>query len=223
MQQKKSKKIFFYFFLLFLFGSINNIELINLKHNSVKNINILGLNDENNNILLNELKKIKLENIFSIDNNKLINTIEKYSIVEKYHIFKRYPDTLDIFIKKTKFLAKINRDGKTYLVGANGKYTKNNYYETQIPFIFGDPEIKDIIFIKKAIDQSKFSYNEIKNLYYFPSQRWDIEFKNETIIKLSKQNIKETLDNVYDFFANEKFEYIKLYDARIENQIILND
>ena len=223
MHQKKSKKIFFYFFLLFLLGSINNFKLNDLKLNSIKKINVSGLDDENNNTLLNDIEKINLKNIFIIDRNILINIIETNPLIENYNVFKKYPDSIDIFIEQTEFLAKINKNGKTFLVGKNGKLTKNNLSTSQLPFIFGNPQIKDVVIIKKIIDQSKFSYNQVENLYYFPSNRWDIELKNKIIIKLSKQNIKQTLDNVYDLFINEEFGNVKMYDARIKNQIILND
>ena len=48
MHQRKSKKILIYFFLLFLVGSINNININNLKFQSVKNINVTGLENEDN-------------------------------------------------------------------------------------------------------------------------------------------------------------------------------
>jgi len=46
MHQRKSKKILIYFFLLFLVGSINNININNLKFQSIKNINVTGLENE---------------------------------------------------------------------------------------------------------------------------------------------------------------------------------
>ena len=43
------------------------------------------------------------------------------------------------------------------------------------------------------------------------------------VIKLSKKNTKQNLNNVFDFINNENFKDIKIIDARIENQIIIND
>ena len=222
MQQKKSKKILIYFFLLILFGSITNVELNNLNLNNIKNINVYGLNGSKNS-LLNDLKKLNFKNLIFIDKNKLIKLLDANPLIDNYSIFIKYPNSLNIFVKKTEFLAKINKDGKIFLVGKNGKLIKSNFSDLQIPFIFGSPEVQEILFIKKIIDESKFSYDQIKNLYFFPSTRWDIELKNETMIKLSKKNMKKNLDHVYEFYINEKFKKIKLYDARIKNQIILND
>ena len=43
MHQRKSKKILIYFFLLFIVGSINNINFNSLKLRNIIDINISGL------------------------------------------------------------------------------------------------------------------------------------------------------------------------------------
>ena len=223
MHQKKSKKILIYFFLLLLVSSINNINLSNLKLNEITHINVTGLADYNNLMLLREIKNLNLDNIYSINREKIINQIELNNLVEKYVIFKRYPSSININIEKTKFLARINDNGKTFLVGSNGKLIKNNFSNNQLPFIFGNLDFDKFLQFKKIIDQSKISYGEIKNLYFFPSKRWDLELRNNIIIKLSGNYTKESLDLALDFLYNNDFKDIKMIDARIKSQIILND
>jgi cell division protein FtsQ len=139
-------------------------------------------------------------------------------LVEKYFIFKRYPSSLDIDIEKTKFLAKINKDGKILYLGSNRKIIKDDFSNNQLPFIFGNPDVIEFFRIKEIIDKSKISYAEIKNLYFFPSKRWDLELIDNTIIKLPNDNISFALNLAIEFLDNNKF-----IDARIKNQIILND
>ena len=67
MHQKKSKKIFIYFFLLLIFGSINNINLNNKEFSKIKKINIIGLNDDDKEIILQNLQSIRFNNIFLIN------------------------------------------------------------------------------------------------------------------------------------------------------------
>jgi len=222
MHQRKSKKILIYFFLLCLFGSINNIDFNKLKILNIINIKVLGLGNDNNLILLENIKNLKLDNIFFTDNKELKNLINSNSLVENYKIFKRYPSSINIKIEKTKFLARINNNKKIFLVGSNGKLIKNNFYDNQLPFIFGKPEIEDFLNFKKIIDKSKLSYKDIKNFYFFSSKRWDLELNNNIIIKLSKNHIEESLDLVVEFLNNQKFEDIKIIDTRIKDQIILN-
>jgi len=223
MHQRKGKKILIYFFLLFIVGSINNISLNNLKLKKINYININGLGKNDNAILLQEIKNLNLDNIFLINKNEIINQINANSLVENYNIFKRYPSSIDVNIKKTKFLARINNNGKIFLIGSNGKLTENNFSSNQLPFIFGNPNIYEFLDFKKTIDQSKISYEEIKNLYFFSSQRWDLELKNNIIIKLSKNYTKESLNLALEFLYSDEFRDVTIIDARIKNQIILND
>ena len=81
-----------------------------------------------------------------------------------------------------------------------------------------NPEVFEFFKIKEIIDKSKISYTEIKNLYFFPSKRWDLELIDNTIIKLPNDNINLALNLAIEFLNDHK-----LIDARIQNQIILND
>ena len=158
MHQRKSKKILIYFFLLFLVGSINNININNLKFQNVKNINVTGLENEDNLIISKKIKNLKLDNIYLI-NKKDINTlIESNNLVEKYFIFKKYPSSLNINIDKTSFLARISKNGKIYDLGSNGKLIENKYSNNQLPFVFGNPEIIEFFNIKKIIDESQIPF-----------------------------------------------------------------
>ena len=222
MHQRKSKKILIYFFLLCLLGSINNIDFNNLKLQNVIDIKVLGLENDNNLVLLKSIKNLKLDNIFFTDSKDLKNLINSNSLVENYKIIKRYPSSIDIKIEKTKFLARISNNKKIYFVGSNGKLTESNFYDNELPFIFGKPKIEEFINFKKIIDNSKLSYNDIKNFYFFSSKRWDLELKNNVIIKLSKNYIEDSLDLVAEFLNNQNFEDIKIIDTRIKDQIILN-
>ena len=218
MQQRKSKKILIYFFLLLVVGSINNISFNGLKFQNINNINITGLDIKNKLILSKGIENFNLNNIFLINKIDLKDEIESNTLVENYSIFKRYPSSLDINIEKTKFLAKINKNGQIFYIGSNGKFIKNNSLNNEPLFIFGNPEVFEFFKIKEIIDKSKISYTEIKNLYFFPSKRWDLELIDNTIIKLPNDNINLALNLAIEFLNDHKF-----IDARIKNQIILND
>jgi len=223
MHQRKGKKILIYFFLLILFGSINNISFNSLKYKGIANINVKGLKDYDNENLSQLIENLNLENIYLLNKKEIIDLVSSNSLVEKYDIYKRYPSSLDVNIKKTKFLARINNNGKTFLIGSNGKLSDNNFLNNKLPFIFGKPKIDNFLNLKEIIDQSSFSYNKIKYLYFFSSNRWDLELKNNILIRLPENLNKETLQFVLDFLNNNKFKDIKIVDARVENQIIIND
>ena len=224
MHQRKSKKILIYLFLLFLVGSINNIHINNLNFLSVKEINVTGLENKENSTLSKKIERLlKLDNIYLINKKDLNTLIESNNLVEKYFIFKRYPSSLNINIDKTNFLAKISKNGKIYDLASNGKLIENRHSNRQLPFVFGNPEIIEFFNIKKIIDESQISFEEIESLYFFLSKRWDLKLRNNIIIKLPNDNTKEGLRLVSEFLYNNEFKDIKIIDARIKNQIILND
>ena len=224
MPQSISKKIFFYFFLLFMFGSINNLSLKNINFYTIKNIYVSGLDEDNNKKILNDVKNLKLRNIFLVSKNKIDKIINDNSLIEDYYIFKIYPSTIQINIKKTEFLAKINIDGKTFLLGSNAKLSKyNNNHLNYLPFIFGKPNSYEFLKLKKIIDNSKFSYEEIENLYFYPSKRWDLQFKDYILLKLPKNVTTTSLDNVFEFLKNKEIAKNGIVDIRVNNQIILNE
>ncbi len=209
--------------LLLVLGSVNNITLNKIFLSKVTNINILGLDNENKKFLLENIDNLELRNIFFINKNKLQNIIDSNSLVENYDIFKVYPSSLYINVKKTKFLAKINYDGKNYIVGSNGKLINNEISDENYPFIFGKPKIEEFLMFKKMIDISNFEYKDIKNFYYFATGRWDLELRNNIIIKLPEKNTDQSLSFVFEFLKDNNLYEKKVIDARVKNQIILND
>ena len=223
MHQRKSKNILIYFFLLFLFGSVTNIGLYNSKFLNLSKIEISGLDENESKQLKNKIQNLKLKNIFFLNKNKIKNIIELNTLIENYQIFKIYPSNLYIKINKTKLLAKINQSGKIMLLGSNGKLSETISTNQQLPFIFGKPKVEEFLNFKIIIDQSKISYDEIENFYFFPSKRWDIELKNKIILKLPNEDIKNTLDYLFEFLDNKNSYNPRIIDARINNQIILND
>tara|TARA_B100000674_G_scaffold483056_1_gene486339 strand:+ start:20 stop:691 length:672 start_codon:yes stop_codon:yes gene_type:complete len=223
MHQRKSKKVLVYFFLLIIVSSISNNSINSLKLNKIQEINISGLNENDNQKLLNEIKNLRLDNIYFIKKSEIIKLINKNSLIERYEVFKKYPSTINIKIVKTNFYAKINNDGKTFLIGSNGKLTLNKSDYSELPYIFGKPNINEFLKFKKIIDKSKFSYTQIKDLYFFSSNRWDLKLKDDILLKLPNNFTYETLNYLYEFLENYKGESFNIVDARIDNQIILNE
>ena len=223
MHQRKSKKILIYFFLLILISSTHHLSLNIFKFDKIKVIKVSGLSIDENKFLNNELKKLNLGNIFFINKTEISNLLNSNSLIENYKIKKKYPSTIEIKINKTKFLAKIKKNGEILIIGSNGKLSSNDSQKIKLPFIFGNPKIEEFLIFKKILDQSKFSYDQVENLYFFPSKRWDLKLKNNTLIKLHKNQNVKYLNNIYKFLENYKGTNLLVVDARVDNQIILNE
>ena len=209
--------------MFLLLGSINNIKFNQKEFNTIKKIELSGLSNVEKDLILKEIYNLNLKNIFFLNGREITRILSSNTLIENFEIYKKYPSTLLIEIQKTNFLAKINKDGKTYIVGSNGKLTKDRSSQNKLPYIFGNPDIKQFLNLKKIIDESKISYDQIQNLYFFKSKRWDLELKDNVILKLSKYNLKNSLDNTFEILKDSKFQNTKIIDSRIKDQIIIND
>ena len=222
MPQQINKKILLYFFLFIILGTFNNKNLNKFEFPKINRINISGFETHNNNFL-EKLEILKLNNLFLLKKSQIEELFDTNNLIEEYKIFKKYPSSLEVEIIKTKFLALLNIDGKTFFVGSNGRLieTKNNLKD--LPNIFGNLDMNNFLRLKKIIDNSKLEFKEIKNLYFFPSGRWDLELSSGILIKLPNEKLKESLDLSLNLLNNEKFVNVKLIDVRQKNQVIVNE
>lgn len=223
MLQKRSKKILFYLLLFIIFGTLNNKNIENLKITKIETINVSGLNNLENKKMLNKLQSFKKKNIFFLNKFLIKEIFSSNNLIENYSIFKKYPSTLEVKIKKTKFLAYINKNDKNYLLGSNGKLIDTNNQKIKIPFIYGNFNNQDFFKLKEIIDRSKLDYKEIRNFFYFPSGRWDLEIKPNIIIKLPKNELKKSIFLAVDILNDNQFKSAKILDLRQNDQIIINE
>ena len=222
MLQQINKKIIFYISLVIILGTFNNKNLKNFDLPKINMVNIEGI-EFNDNEYLKMMNLIKLNNLLSIQKSQIKEILNSNNLIEEYEVFKKYPSSLEIKIEKTNFLASTNINGKNYLVGSNGKFINTKDYSQNLPFIFGNFEIEKFLEFKNIILQTDFKYNNIKNFYYFPSGRWDIEMISGVLIKLPITGIKESLNLSIDLLDDIEFSNIKILDIRQKNQIVIND
>ena len=222
MLQQINKKIIFYISLIIILGTLNNKNLKNFDLPKINMIDIEGI-EFNNNEFFKITNLVKFNNLLSIEKSQIKEILNSNNLIEEYKVFKRYPSSLEIKIKKTNFLASTNINGKNYLVGSNGKFIDTKKYSKNLPFVFGNFETEEFIEFKNIIHQTDLEYNNIKNFYYFPSGRWDIEMISGILIKLPITGIKESLNLSIELLSNIEFSNIKILDIRQKNQIVIND
>ena len=223
MHQKRSKKILLFFFLILLTGTLNNK---NFNFNNLGKINeviVSGLDENNNFKLAKELNFLKLENLFLLNKKEIEKILNENNYVDKYLVIKKYPSTLDIKIEKTSFLAQVNKKNSNYLLGSNGKLIKSDNKKKKVPMIFGEFNNKYFFDLKYMIDNSDLNYNKIKNFFFFKSGRWDIETDSGILIKLPKEDLKESLNFAVKIMSKKEFKKIIKIDLRQKNQVVINE
>ena len=222
MPQKRNKKILVYIFLFLIFGTLNNKNLNYKNFSKIDQIVVEGLDKNDNFELENSLTLLEVNDLFFLDKSKISKIINSNNLVEKYYVFKKYPSTLKVKMKKTKFLAYVKKDDKIFYLGSNSKLIEAQNKNEKIPFIFGTFETKNFLGLKKIIEESKFNFNEIKNFFFFPSGRIDIETNKGIFIKLPINEVRESLDLSSLILQDSKFKEIKIIDLRQKNQVIIN-
>jgi len=223
MHQLISKKIIIYLLLFFFLGTVNNHSIVNFSLLKIKNIEIYGIDLNESVKIRNIIENSNIKNIFSINRHSLKSNISSINFIEKFEIFKNYPSTLKIKIKKTKFIALTKKNGIDYFIGSNGKLIKTNDLNLKLPYVFGDLDVKEFIRLKSEIDKSNFNFNQISKLYFYKSKRWDIETIKGNIIKLPMENIEKSLNLFVRLSKENKFKDSSIIDFRQKDQIILNE
>ena len=113
-------------------------------------------------------------------------------------------------IKKKKFYLSENID----LIDYQELKNYNN-----LPIIFGSQESFKSLYIN--LKKINFPINLIKKYYLYELNRWDFETYKMKIIKLPEKNYNESLKNFMILREKNNFDKYKVFDYRINNQLIL--
>ena len=224
-QIDKKRKLYIYLFLLIFLTTINNLPLINsgyfkLKINQIK---VSGLSDKNNFKILKDLDELISQNIFFVNKYYFLSILEKNNLIHSFKIKKIYPTSIEVQIRKADLLAITNFNEKKFFIGSNGKLIDYDSSNTNLPYVFGKVKTVDFINFVKIIEQSKFNFKEISEMYFYPSGRWDIKNKHGILFKLPKKNLIKSLNIAYRIIDNEKLKNSKVIDLRISNHIVSTD
>tara|TARA_B100000214_G_scaffold269807_1_gene200346 strand:+ start:122 stop:793 length:672 start_codon:yes stop_codon:yes gene_type:complete len=222
MQIQTSKKIVLYLFVLLLLGTPTNKNFFEINLNKFNKFEILSSSKFNDRDIINDLSNYKYQSLFLLKDEKIIEIIKKYKIIEDYEFYKHYPSKLVVSLKKTKFLAITKIDGVNFYVGSNGNLIKTKDKLEELPIIFGNVNVLEFLKLKNLIDKSNFNFNDIKNLYFFKSKRWDIETKEGLLLKLPRKNLAESFQLFIKIINNQHLDEINIIDLRQNDLLILN-
>ena len=127
----------------------------------------------------------------------------------KIEIFEKQPVAI-LFNKKEKFYL----SEKSELI----EFIKNPNFKG-LPYVIGEQKKFKILY--ETLKKIDFPLNSVKKYILFESNRWDIEFKNNQIIKLPEVNYRESIQNYLSLRNKNEFKKYKIFDFRINNQLIL--
>ena len=228
MHQYKDKKknILFLFLILFFLSSINSQLFVEKKKSfyELKYIEVKGLTNEINLEIEQSLNFLKNTNIFFIDGEILKDQINKYNFIENYSIFKLYPSKIILELEQADFLARTIKNNETFLIGSNSEFINTKKFSNyeDLPIVFGKFSADKFINFKKIIHQSDLSYNNIKEIFFYPSGRIDIKNIDNVTIKFPKENLDEAISIASKIINNKNLKN-NVIDLRIKNHLILSN
>tara|TARA_Y100000294_G_C8491695_1_gene311033 strand:- start:323 stop:1015 length:693 start_codon:yes stop_codon:yes gene_type:complete len=221
---KKQKYLLYLIIFLFL-TTINNFSLIRSKEllSNIKTIEVSGLKNNLNLSIKKNFEFLLNNNIFQIEKELLENKLDLYNYLQNYKVFKLYPSKIIIKLTQTNLLATTIKNNQKYIIGSNGKLINFEIFNinNDLPHIFGNFTGEDFILLTKIINQTEFDYNNIKDFFFFPSERWDIKTKNNVTIKLPIKDIKYAFIKAQNIIKSNELNNNNIIDLRIANRVIL--
>tara|TARA_B100000767_G_scaffold36353_1_gene30794 strand:+ start:308 stop:982 length:675 start_codon:yes stop_codon:yes gene_type:complete len=217
----KKNNIIIYLIFLFMLSTTSNksLEFHQNYFAKINKIQVSGLSNIVNLQIRDKLQKLLNINIFFINKDKIDKIISEYNLVEFYSVKKIYPSKIEVKIEQTKFIAKISGSNQV-IVGSNGKLVKQDIKE-RLPFLFGKLHSYNFLEFKKIIDNSRFIFNDLKSVSFYPSKRWDITTSENVLINLPRDNLLQSLNLAYKIIIDDNFKEIRIIDLRVKNHVVI--
>ena len=211
--------IIFLIFLTTYTPKSNHILSSKLNINKIKVENNLTIETDTIKKKLNFLYK---ENLFFLNIEDIEKNLKGETFIESFSIKKIYPNTLKIVILEKTPIAVLQNKKKKYFISDKGdliNYINIEVYK-DLPIVFGNGE--DFYTLYKELKNIKFPLEMIKSFYFFDSGRWDLILHDEKVIKLPINDYLFSLRNFMTSKDNSNFNNFKVFDYRINDQLILN-
>ena len=225
------KKIYRIFLLLLIFIFLTTYSSKNLKDiGSVKKTffqinNIIIINNYmiEKSKIVKKINHIYGKNILFIKNIDLEEPLQDISFLEKIEVKKKYPDTLLIKVYETKIIAVLFKKNDKYFLDSSSNLIpfKESISQKSLPSVFGDESEKYFLNFINNLKNNNFSDTNIKNYYYFQSNRWDVQLLNGQVIKFPSSKIEKAIQQSVELLNREDFKNYSVIDLRVHGKIVV--
>ena len=192
------------------------ISKFNLKEIKIENNFLIKKSD-----IEKLLEPIYGRNLIFLSNIEIQKTLLQNTLIESFNLKKKYPHTLKIKIfEKKPIVVLLNNKKKFYLSDKIDLIKFKNIPNYQdLPHVIGNREMFKIFY--DDLKKINFPFEIIQKYTLYKLNRWDIETVNKKIIKLSPENYIKNLQNYLKLKNKKNFQKYKVFDYRINNQLIL--
>ena len=215
------KRLVFALSLLVLLTTINLQQRFFTSQFDLRTIEI-----ENNLLLTDQdIKNLLVpfynKNLIFLDKNEVKKALMQNSLIESFNIKKKYPSTIKVKIFEKKPIAVLfSKKNKFYLSEKIDLIEFRNLpnYQT-LPYVLGNKD--DFRVFYNNLKKINFPLDIITKYTFYETNRWDLETKNNQVIKLPAKYYIKSLKNFIKLKNKNGFEKYELFDYRISNQLIL--
>lgn len=216
-----NKKFIFGIALIILFTTF-----ISQKKNSTNKFKIQEIKIENNFILsekelLKNLSFLYEKEIFFLKTKDIEKKLKQNSFIKGLKIKKIYPNKIIVYIIEKDPIAIVEINNHKFFLGK--KFDLIKFYEIpqfkKLPTVYGDNESFKILLTD--LKKMSFPIELIEKYFLFETKRWDLQLKDKKLIKLPPNNYKQSLKNFLGIKDNKNFSKYKVFDYRLNNQLIL--
>ena len=218
------KKSFFGLIILFIFLTTYTPKSdLNVNSDfSIKKIDIEGNYILNSEEIVQRLNFLYRESLFFLNLKKIEENLKNETFIESFILKKIYPSTLKIIIIEKKPIAVLQSKKKKFYISNKGDFIdfQDIAIYKDLPTVFGNG--KFFYSLYQDLQNIKFPLEKIKSFYFFESGRWDLVMDDDKIIKLPIKDYLVSLKNYMESKKNRNFDKYKIFDYRINDQLILN-
>ena len=222
----KKKNYLFLWILLFIFlttYSLNPSQNTQFTFLPLKKIQIEGANNSDNKKIAETLDQFKGKSIIFVNRYKMNRSINNLQFIKELKIKKIYPDTVRLEIIEYKPIGILNKKNTKILLTSGGEIIRN-YNSSKfknLPLVYGDKAEKYFSNFYNSLENINFQINLISQFNHFDINRWDIVLKNGKIVKLPVKNYENSLNKFLSLYEDNSFKKYKVFDFRIQGQLIL--
>jgi cell division septal protein FtsQ len=215
--------------LLGLIVLLTLLTSYNPKFDSIisSNLYIQKIEVENNSIIktdriIKNLNFLYKKNLLFLNGKQIEENLKNEDFIDSFSIKKIFPNTLRLIIVEKIPIAILQNKKKRFYISDKGDLIKFMSIEeyNNLPTVFGSG--KNFYSLYKDLQNIKFPLEMIKSFYFFDSGRWDLILHDEKVIKLPINDYLFSLRNFMTSKDNSNFNNFKVFDYRINDQLILN-
>lgn len=225
--------VFFLIFLNFFLDKnklIDKIKILIEKYSiiygyTLDKINIYELNYLTEKDILNYFDPYISKSIFLIPLDQIAHNVSQIKWVENIEIKSNFKNSLDVLINEEVPFGIYSNNNQNVLFSENLialEMIKNINKYNDFTIFFGINSIDNSVkFFENFDNEFKKS---IQYAYYIQNRRWDIQLKNNVLLKLPENRINESINNyqkIYSNISDIDMKEIESIDLRFNNKAII--